>query len=75
MSVYNYFGYKCPKCNSTLDVAVAGESLLCPNCRTEMVPDEKGSSSSANVFCRNCNAAFGLINSDRCPICGRPFSE
>ena len=30
---------------------------------------------SANVYCPKCNAYFGLVTSDRCPICGGPFSK
>lgn len=78
MRVASYFGYKCPKCGSTIDIgAVVGLSneILCPSCKTVMIPDPNGKTSAANVYCPNCNSAFGLINSDRCPKCGGPFSK
>jgi len=73
----SYFGYKCPKCGSTIDIGgVVGSSdeLLCPHCGTVMITDPNGKTSAANVYCPNCKAFFGLVNSDRCPICEGPFS-
>jgi hypothetical protein len=29
----------------------------------------------ANVYCPNCNTYYGVVNSDKCPICGGPFSN
>lgn len=77
MQTSTFFGYKCPKCQTKIDVAAIGGSdkLLCPNCHTEMIPDPQGKTSSANVYCRKCNASFGLVNSDRCPQCGGPFTK
>ena len=70
------FGLKCPKCNSTVDIGVVVGSVeqFCPSCNTKMVPNLEGKTSSANVHCSKCNASFGLINSDKCPTCGIPFS-
>ena len=77
MQTKSFFGYKCPNCNSTIDIAaVAGSNkLLCPNCKTEMVPNPDGKTVSANVYCKKCNSSFGLINSDKCPNCGSSFLE
>lgn len=30
---------------------------------------------AANVYCPKCKTAYGLVNSDRCPQCGGPFSS
>lgn len=68
-----YFGYKCPKCGSTVGVGTTvgvSENLPCPTCATPMVPDPKGQASAANVYCPRCKIAVGLANSDRCPDCG-----
>ncbi|MFA5876585.1 MAG: hypothetical protein WC901_07900 [Candidatus Margulisiibacteriota bacterium] len=72
----SFFGYKCSKCNTKIDIAAMAGSgeYLCPNCKGEMIPDEQGQISSANVHCSNCNINFGLINSDKCPNCGKPFA-
>jgi len=77
MQTGSFFGYKCPNCNSKIDIAaVAGsDELLCPNCKTKMVPNSEGKTVSANVHCKKCDSSFGLINSDKCPSCGSPFSE
>ncbi len=77
MVASSFFGYKCPKCNSkvTIGVAVGMKELHCPNCNTVMVPDKEGQASASNVFCPNCKSAFGLVTSDKCPICGGPFSK
>ncbi len=78
MKAVSYFGYKCPKCGSTIDIgAVVGTSdePRCTNCGAIMKPDPNGKTSAANVFCPNCNSSFGLVNSDRCPKCGGPFSK
>ena len=77
MKVGSFFGYKCPTCGSTTDIgAVAGsDELHCPDCRTIMEPDLNGKTSAANVYCSNCNSSFGLVNSERCPICKGQFSK
>jgi len=73
----SFFGYKCPRCGTTIDISsIAGSvELHCPNCGTAMEPDPNGKTSAANVYCSSCNASSGLVNSDRCPICGGPFSK
>ena len=75
MQVGAFFGYKCPQCNTKIDIgAVAGTSELnCPNCGVKMVPDLEGKASAANVYCPKCKASYGLVNSDRCPQCGGPL--
>jgi len=72
-----FFGYKCPKCGSKFDIgAIAGsDEILCSSCGTVMEPDPNGKTSAANVYCPNCKSFFVLVNSDRCPICGGPFSK
>jgi hypothetical protein len=77
MNVITFFGYKCPRCNSKVSVGVTTEEseIRCPSCNSIMVPDEEGQASAANVYCPKCNASFGLVTSDRCPICGGPFSK
>jgi DNA-directed RNA polymerase subunit RPC12/RpoP len=78
MKAVSYFGYKCPRCGSTIDIgATVGSSdePACPHCGTIMKPDPHGKTSAANVYCPKCNASFGLVNSDRCPKCGGPFSR
>lgn len=77
MKAGSFFGYICPKCGSTVDIAaVAGSDVLrCSNCGTIMEPNPTGRTSAANVFCSKCNAYFGLVNSERCPKCGGPFSQ
>lgn len=77
MKAGSFFGYKCPKCGSTIDIgALAGsDQPRCPSCGTIMEPDPNGTTSAANAYCPNCNAFFGLVNSDKCPKCGGPFSK
>lgn len=77
MQAGSFFGYKCPQCNCTIDVAAiaGGNGLLCPQCKVPMVPDPNGRTSAAKVYCVNCKASFGLVNSDKCPQCGGPFSS
>jgi hypothetical protein len=66
----SFFGYKCERCGSTVDVGavVGSDSLMC--CGIPMEPDPGGRASAANVYCPNCKTAYGLVNSDRCPDCG-----
>ena len=66
-----YFGFICPKCHSTVDLGV--ETPNCPSCGTQMVPNPNGKPVGVNVSCKNCNSAFGMIDSDKCPGCGTPF--
>ncbi len=68
----SYFGYHCPRCGSSVQVGVGTPS--CPSCGKAMVPNPKARPSAANVYCKKCNAAFGLVTTDRCPTCGGPFS-
>lgn len=76
MKAICFFGYKCPKCGSTVDIgAVVGSGMDCPKCGTTMVADPDGKTSAANVYCPNCKSVFGLVNSDTCPKCGGPFSK
>ena len=77
LKAISYFGYRCPKCGSTVDIgAIVGSSeILCPSCNTVMEPDKNGRVSAANVYCSSCNSSFGLVNSDKCPNCGGAFSR
>ena len=77
MKATTFFGYKCPRCGSKVNVgiSVGGGTVNCPDCGASMVPDEAGQASAANVYCPHCNAAFGLVTSDRCPTCGGPLSK
>lgn len=78
MSSKVYFGYKCPKCGSTIDIGVQMGSTTdpnCPTCKTKMVPNPDGKTVAANVYCPRCDSSFGLVNSDKCPKCGGPFSK
>ncbi|MHC4103642.1 MAG: YfgJ family double zinc ribbon protein, partial [Planctomycetota bacterium] len=45
---------------------------LCPKCGKKMIPNPSAEI-SAHVTCNNCNSSFGLINSNTCPNCGKPF--
>lgn len=78
MKASSYFGYKCPKCDSTIDVAAIVSSsgaLICERCGIEMIPNLNGKTSAANVYCPKCKITFGFVNSDTCPECGGPFSK
>ena len=71
-----FFGYKCPRCGSKSDVtAVVGSDKAQCSCGAIMVPDPNGQTSTANAYCPNCKSFAGLVNSDRCPTCGGPFSR
>jgi rRNA maturation endonuclease Nob1 len=74
MEMQSYFGYRCPRCGSTVDIGVATGDPACPSCGTKMEPNSSGRGAAANVYCAKCDAAFGLVNSDRCPQCGGPFT-
>jgi len=73
MGLTSYFGFRCPKCGSTVDVGVAAGEPSCPTCGTTMEPNPDARGSAAGVYCARCDAAFGLVNSDVCPLCGGPF--
>jgi len=68
------FGLKCPNCKTSIDVygTVGADPQLCPNCGTKMIPNESAKITT-QITCKNCNSSFGIINSDTCPICGKPF--
>ena len=72
-----FFGYKCPRCGSKFDIgAIAGDDKMpCSNCGAIMEPDPDGKTSTANAYCPRCKSFSGLVNSDRCPECGGPFSR
>jgi rRNA maturation endonuclease Nob1 len=74
MALSSYVGFKCPRCHSTVDIGVTSGHPACTSCGTAMVQNENAPGAAANIYCRTCNAAFGLVNSDRCPECGGPFS-
>jgi ribosomal protein S27E len=76
MKAGTFFGYKCPRCESKSDIIaiIGSDEIRCPNCGTTMVPDPNGKTSTANAYCPNCNSFSALINSDKCPTCGRLFS-
>ena len=73
MNVTGYFGHRCPKCSSTVEVGTGEPN--CPSCGTKMVANSKSLGAAANVYCAKCNAAFGLVTSSICPMCGGPFSR
>lgn len=75
MKSITYYGYKCPKCNSTVDIGVivGNDVIACPRCKAIMEPNKEGKACTANAHCKKCNATFGIINSDRCPRCGGNF--
>ena len=77
MKATSFFGYICPNCKTTIDIgaAVGDDKILCPSCKTPMIPNPKGRPAAANVHCKNCNWSFGIINSDKCPNCGTPFES
>lgn len=71
MTITTYFGFICPNCKSTVDIGVGEPN--CPNCKTRMIPNVSGKPVATNVYCKKCNSAFGMINSDTCPSCGEKF--
>jgi len=73
MNLSSYFGFKCPRCGSTVDIGVTTGDPSCPNCGAAMIRNEQFTGAAANVHCPTCNATYGLVNSDRCPQCGGPF--
>jgi len=77
MKAGSFFGYKCPRCGSKFDIGaiVGSDEIPCPSCGTRMEPNPDGQISAANVYCPNCKSFFGLVNSDKCPICGGQFSK
>jgi rubrerythrin len=77
MQLSTVYGFKCPKCNTSIDIGIGlelnKENPKCPNCGTGMIPNVNASPVAANVTCKNCNVSFGMIDSDKCPFCGKPF--
>lgn len=74
MGLHTHYGYICPNCKSTIGVNIGNEDdLKCPNCRTKMVPNEGATPWTMNAHCKHCNTSYGMIDSDKCPTCGRPF--
>lgn len=71
MIVNSYFGFKCPKCNTTTDIG-AGASI-CTQCESKMRENTSATPSTANAYCSHCQTYHGLINGDCCPICQKPF--
>lgn len=68
------FGMMCPQCRSTVDInAGFDETPMCSQCNVAMVanPDAKV---TANAYCANCKSLTAIVNTDRCPDCGGPFS-
>lgn len=70
MGISSYFGFKCPRCGSTVDIGIGSGAPTCPSCGTKMKPNASFGGAAANVYCRSCNTAYGLVNSSRCPQCG-----
>jgi DNA-directed RNA polymerase subunit RPC12/RpoP len=74
MSMTNYIGYKCPRCNSKVSVGVTFGDPTCPQCGTKMVPDDKPVAQVyTNVTCSKCGSFYGMVIGDKCGTCGTPF--
>lgn len=73
MTATSYFGFMCPQCKSSVDIG-AGGPPTCPECGNAMIPNPNASPVTANAYCANCKSLSGIVNSDRCPDCGGPFS-
>lgn len=71
MDVTTYFGFKCPRCNSSVAIGVGKPN--CPSCGTQMLPNFESEPVATNVHCKKCNSYYGMINSDKCPDCGTKF--
>ena len=71
MNVSTYYGFICPNCSSTVSIGIGEPN--CPICGIKMVANKKAKPVAANVFCKKCNAGFGMVNSDKCPLCGTEF--
>ena len=70
-----YFGFMCPQCNSTVDIGAGFEATpTCSQCNVALVPNPNAKPATANAYCANCKSFAGIVNSDRCPACGGPFS-
>jgi rRNA maturation endonuclease Nob1 len=81
MNAQVFYGYKCPKCGSTVDVnasvMVGGSPRskpACPSCGADMEPNLAAKGTTLNAHCRKCNSVFGVISSNVCPTCGEPFA-
>ena len=78
MKATTIYGYKCPKCGSTIDIGVMIDSdnvPKCSKCNIPLIPDPNGKISAVNVYCPKCRITYGIVNSDRCPKCGGSFSK
>ncbi len=72
MELGNFFGYICPICQSTIDIAVnIGSILKCRQCGIPMIPNPNGREILMNITCPNCKSFFGMSNSSKCSHCGR----
>lgn len=69
------FGLKCPFCGFRVDIlgTVGADPQRCPQCGRDMVPNPSARI-SAKATCTKCHSHSGLINSDKCPVCGEPFA-
>jgi len=74
MSMTTGFGFKCPKCGSSVDIYVGEGPPRCSNCSTLMVANPQARI-AANVYCPTCKSSMGLTNSDRCSTCGGPLTR
>jgi DNA-directed RNA polymerase subunit RPC12/RpoP len=74
MNIGTFFGYKCPRCGSKVNVGV-GEPV-CSNCGVPMVPDPEGASTGVNIVCNHCGTSAGMISGfdGNCPTCGRKIA-
>lgn len=71
MEVTSYFGFACPKCKSSVDIGTGEPN--CPWCGTKMEANPDSAPVRTNAHCKKCNATYGLINSDICPLCETKF--
>ena len=70
----SYVGYKCPNCQSKVNMGIVSGEPDCPSCGTMMVPDtDPQFGVYAKVTCKKCGATYGLAISNNCGNCGEPF--
>lgn len=81
MSAQVFYGHRCPRCGTTIDVdasvTIGGSpknNPVCPTCGADMVPNPNARGTTLNAYCRKCNSMSGMVNSDVCPDCGEPFA-